>query len=268
MTAPVRRLLLEAQALVEAGKGAEAVSKASEAIMAQPNHPQAWFIRGRIHERLSDSTHSIEDYTRVLELDPGAADVLQFRGAERLRSNDIAGALQDFDRYLAMRPEQASQHWQRGIALYYAGRYDDGRRQFERHRTVNPEDAENSMWHFLCVAKLDGITAARTRLLPVSADSRLPMLALMRLYGGLGSEAQVLQNAESGDPDPARRNTQRFNAHYYLALYWEALGEGQRAADHLQEALKIPGQQGFMGELARLHAKRRKSESNPTPAKP
>ena len=65
-----------------------------------------------------------------------------------------------FDQLVVAVPGAEPELWQRGLALYYAERFEDGRKQFELHRTVNPNDVENPAWHYLCVAKLEGVQAA------------------------------------------------------------------------------------------------------------
>jgi len=101
---------------------------------------------------------------------------LDRRGDEHLKAGRFDEAIADFDTAIALRPELEPHHWRRGIAHYYAGRYADGAAQFELHRTVNGNDVENAAWHFLCVARMDGVEAARARLLPVEPDARVPMM--------------------------------------------------------------------------------------------
>ena len=87
----------------------------------------------------------------------------------------VAESARIFDRLVAAVPAAEPQLWQRGLALYYAGRFADGRKQFEVHRTVNPDDVENAAWHFLCVARLEGVEGARKHFIPIEGDSRVPM---------------------------------------------------------------------------------------------
>jgi len=160
-----------------------------------------------------------------------------------------------FDRVAAAVPENEPELWQRGIALYYAGRFADGRRQFEMHKTVNPADVENPAWHFLCVARLDGIEAARRAMLPVGDDPRIPMPEILDLFAGRGNEAAVLAAAERG-PEPARRN-QRCYANLYLGLHAEAAGDAERARRHITAAAGPHRMDHYMGRVAVVHARLR-----------
>jgi lipoprotein NlpI len=160
-----------------------------------------------------------------------------------------------FDQLVGLAPAVEPDLWQRGLALYYAGRFEDGRAQFELHKTVNPNDVENPAWHFLCVARLEGVEAARDKLLPVGEDSRVPMKEILALFKGQGDEAAVLQAAEQGAPE-ARKN-QLCYAHLYLGLFHEAAGDQEKARHHITQAAGPFKMDHYMGQVAVMHAKLR-----------
>jgi lipoprotein NlpI len=170
-----------------------------------------------------------------------------------------------FDQLVVARPESEPELWQRGLALYYAGRFDDGRRQFEFHRTVNPADVENVAWHFACVARDKGAEAARRAIIPVGADARVPMREVLELFAGRAEPAAVLAAAEAG-PEEARRN-QRCFAHLYLGLYFEAIGDDDRAKRHMLEAAGPFAMDHFMGRVAQLHCQLRGWSAEPDVSK-
>jgi lipoprotein NlpI len=147
-----------------------------------------------------------------------------------------------------MRPEAAPELWQRGIALYYAGRYQDCRAQFESHRLVNPNDVENAAWHFLCVARAESPAAARTRLLPVGPDARVPMRQIYEMFRGTLAPEAVLAAAGS---EP----TASFYAHLYLGLYFEAIGNRTQALEHIAAAAadRYQSAGGYMHGVAQVH---------------
>lgn len=160
-----------------------------------------------------------------------------------------------FDQLLAVVPRAEPELWQRGLTLYYAERFDDGRKQFESHRTVNPNDVENPAWHFLCVARLDGIEAARGNLLPVGEDRRVPMREILDFYAGRCEAAAVLAAAEQGEGE-ARKN-QLCYAHLYLGLFYEAAGDAEKARQHIARAAGPFRMDHYMGKVAVMHARLR-----------
>ncbi len=176
------------------------------------------------------------------------AQALLQRGTVEFRDGRITESVAAFDELAKLVPDQAPELWQRGIALYYAGRYQDCRAQFESHRTVNPNDVENAAWHFLCVAKAESPTKAKAALLPVGPDSRVPMGQIYRMFGGTLTPEAVLTAAGTS---PASQ----FYAHLYTGLYFDALGNKDRALEHITAAAKAPyaSVAGFMGWVARIH---------------
>jgi lipoprotein NlpI len=153
-----------------------------------------------------------------------------------------------FDNLVRLVPDSAPQLWQRGIALYYAGRYRDCRAQFESHRTVNPNDVENAAWHFLCVARAESPEKARSALLPVGPDPRVPMREIYEMFRGTRRPEDVL--AVAGTQPSAQ-----FYAHLYLGLYYEALNNKALALEHITTAAadRFTSAGGYMHTVAKVH---------------
>jgi lipoprotein NlpI len=163
----------------------------------------------------------------------------------------IDASVEKFNRLAALAPGSMPQLWQRGIALYYAGRYDDCRKQFEAHRTVNPDDVENAAWHFLCVARAESPGKAKTALLPVGPDARVPMREVYRMFKGELTPQQVMAAGGS-------RPSGQFYANLYVGLHHEATGNTARARTALEEAAgdKFRDVGGYMHMVARVHVGR------------
>lgn len=160
-----------------------------------------------------------------------------------------------FDKLIALQPEVKPQLWQRGLSLYYTGDFKAGREQFEVHQTVNGNDVENAAWHFLCIAKGEGVEAARKVFIPIEGDSRIPMAEVHALFAGKGGVEAVLAAAESGEGERLRNH--RCYAHLYLGLYFEATGEEARAKDHMLKAAHDYSMDHYMGRVAQVHVKLR-----------
>ena len=178
------------------------------------------------------------------------------RGEENFRQARIAASVADFDRAIELAPRAAPQLWQRGISLYYAKRWKDCRKQFETHRTVNPEDVENAVWHYLCVARIDGVDAARKLLIPIRADERIPMMEVYAMYRGESTPEKVLATARAGDPLEPDLNVRLFYAHLYIGLYLEAKGDAA-AKEHIRLAAEKYKVKHYMWDVARVHLKLR-----------
>ena len=178
---------------------------------------------------------------------------LMQQGQQLFFQAKIAESIVAFDKLIELQPEAKPHLWQRGLALYYADKFKEGREQFETHQTVNTADVENAAWHFLCVARLEGVEGARKSFIPIEGDSRVPMREVHQLFAGKGSVEAVMKAAEAGDE--AERRNQLCYAHLYLGLYFEAMKDEAKAKEHMIKSAKDYSMDHYMGETARVHLK-------------
>lgn len=233
----------------------KALALADQAVAADPANPRPYALRASLAEESRDFAKAAADYGKVLELSPGSASAYQRRGAAYFRSGQVEKSIHDFDQYLKANPDEEPHHWQRGISYYYAGRFEDGRRQFESHKAVNPNDVENAAWHYLCLARAQGVEKAKAALIPIEGDRRVPMMTIHALFAGKAKPEDVLAAAEAGEGRlaPAEVDGQRFYAHLYLGLYFEAAGDAEKARRHITLAAEKHPQDHYMGDVARVH---------------
>lgn len=192
----------------------------------------------------------------VLQAQDPSADSLFRDGVKAFFDVKPAESVAAFDKLIALAPNAAPQLWQRGLSLYYAEKYQEGREQFELHQTVNPNDVENAAWHFICVAKKDGVETARKVLIPIKGDTRVPMKEVHDLFAGTGTEDNVMNAAKAGADEDEKRNHLCY-AHLYLGLYHEALGHVDQAKAHMLKAAVNYKMDHYMGRCAQVHVKLR-----------
>jgi len=184
----------------------------------------------------------------AVQAQPERPQAILDRAMADFKSSRLKESVAGFDRVARMAPDFAPQLWQRGIALYYVGRYKDCRAQFESHRKVNPNDVENAAWHFLCVARATSPEKAKAALLPVGPDSRVPMAEIYQMFRGALTPEQVLAAAGA-------QMESQFCAHLYVGLYYEALGNKERALEHISAAAQDRYAEAgdYMHVVARVH---------------
>ncbi len=208
------------------------------------------------------SAESVALTTSLLATDPEFAAAYYLRGREQFRLGQFAASLADFDAYLARVPERRSSLWERGITCYYAEQYQAGADQFLAYQTFDNRDVENAVWHVLCLSRIRGWRAAQRALMPVKHDARVPMMTLYDLFRGQASPEDVLKAAEQPASTEAHQNRQRFYAHLYLGLYFEANQRPDLARQHLTQAAHDHRIDHYMWDVANVHAKRL---TRPTP---
>jgi lipoprotein NlpI len=252
----------QAQAALQKKDAGKALELAGKAVEADPQDARNHFLRGVAHEELRRHAEAIADFNRCLQLDPQLAEALDHRGSEQFKLGRVKESLADFDRFLEVRPLAAPAHWKRGLSLYYLGRYDDGRKQFLAGEKVFANDVENAVWHFLCNAREVGLDKARSEMLKIGRDARVPMMEVYDLFLGKAKPADVLAAAEAGDVPVALRKEQRFYGHLYLGLYFDATGDKRKALEHLSLAEDKYRIGHYMGDVAHLHAQRLRKEAS------
>ncbi|XP_073065959.1 uncharacterized protein [Primulina eburnea] len=138
------------------------------------------------------------------------------RGMSLFRQGDVSGSLLEFDKAIELDPRQKAYLWQRGLSLYYLNRYEEGAEQFRIDVAQNPNDTEESIWCFLCEARLYGVDEARRRFLEVGVDSRSVMREAYGMFKD-GGDPEKLVAAFSN-----ARESEYFYASLYVGLYYES----------------------------------------------
>jgi lipoprotein NlpI len=217
----VDELLQQAAVAAQRGEHERAIARLSEAIKTEPMTALPWYLRGQ----------------------------------ENFRAGKPVESVADFDKYIQLQPQAANQQWERGISCYYAGDFAKGAKQFEDYQKFHDQDVENSVWRYLCVARTSGVEKARTTLLPIASDPRVPMMQIFELYQGKLKPDDVLAAANNNPPHREAHNQRLFYAHLYIGLWHEAAGNMEAAKKNIFEAEKHKVAH-YMWDVAHVHAER------------
>jgi len=226
-------------------------------LAAENEDAQKLFNQAQLSSRAGDHAKAVKGFTKVLALKPAEQDraaVLQRRGEAYFKLAKIKESIADFDAYLKIRPKQDPYHWQRGISYYYANEFKKGYEQFERHQVVNSNDVENAVWHYLCLARAEGVEEAKKKLIPIVGDGRIPMMEVHALFGGKSSPQKILAKARAGDVKGERLERQLFYAHLYLGIWYETNKQFKLRDKYISLAAAVADEHGYMGDVARVHA--------------
>ena len=261
-------LFLQAVEALEAKNTDAMVRLMDRAVATDVTNHFAYIKRAQLFDLIGNNDRAARDYTTALGFigfDAHYADVFQMRGCANFKLGNLQGAVSDWVTFIRLKPDKEAEHWQICVAYALLGSYEDARKQFEWHWTVNAEDMEVAFWHYLCVARMDGLESARENLIEVAGEKRVPMPELYLLFKGEGSEVDVWLAVEEGDPDKDERTRREFFANYYLGLYKQATGTLELADELIGKALEIaksnegyigdsPGGQLRAGDIARVHS--------------
>lgn len=182
-------------------------------IYNQPQNPNAYVRRGMVYFQLAKIDQSIQDFDTAETLD------------------------------IRLKPYL----WQRGLSYYYAEKFAEGAQQFEIDLTVNAQDVEETVWRYLCIARLIGVTEARNSLLTVKNDPRQIMRCVYDLYAGNSTPNDVLTVGQS---EGIKGN---FYSHLYLGLYYEAENNFDLAQEYIVKAADNYKIDDYMWYLVQVH---------------
>ena len=195
---------------------------------------------------------AIQLLSEALDKEPNNRSMLQIRAETLFRTGKIEESVNDFDKVVELQPAFKAENWQRGIALYYVGRFADGVEQFEEHHRVNPDDVENTFWYFLCLAKADSIEAARKKIIPSRGDARAPLMEVYKLVRGEMEPADVEKAIQQFQPGSGQRATAEFYGYLYLGLWYDLLGDKTKSIDYLKKSIAA-NDRGYMADVAKIH---------------
>ena len=199
------------------------------------------------------------------DLQPDDAEFQQLAAQLLFLSGKVNESIVCFDKANKLNEMQAPHNWQRGCALGCAGKFAEGAEQFGLHHDVNPNDVENSAWYFLCVAKSKTVAAAQASIIDSKGDRREPMMSVLKMLQGTLKPDEVLVAAKANTKEGPERKLALFYGFLYVGLYYDSIGEGEKASAALDSCLAHAGKD-YMGRTAQIYKEQRFAKS-PT-AKP
>lgn len=96
----------------------------------------------------------------IIHNQPTNANAYIRRGMVNFQMAKIDESIQDFDMAEKLDNRLKPYLWQRGLSYYYAERFAEGAQQFEIDLTVNAQDVEETVWRYLCMARVAGVEEA------------------------------------------------------------------------------------------------------------
>ncbi|KAH7284140.1 hypothetical protein KP509_34G040800 [Ceratopteris richardii] len=196
---------------------------------------------------LSRSVKHFTGYTFVSRVTVLRVEIYHF-----CLQGNVEASLTMFENALLSDPRQKPYLWQRGLSLYYANRFAEGAVQFREDVAVNPNDTEESIWCFICEARVQGVENARKQFLEVGQDRRPVMQKAYKLFKDGGDPNMLVNEFKDGEP------YEIFYAYLYAGLYHEAEGNAEDAKSAILAACRTPyglRSGDYMASLAKVHCK-------------
>lgn len=194
------------------------------------------------------------NWNKRLRIYPFDARNYIHRGMTYFKLGKIKESLKDYNKAEELNPQLTPYLWQRGLSYYYLGKYAQAARQFEIDLSVNSLDVEETIWYYLCIARLENDQEAKKSLLPVKYDPRPIMRQIYQLFAGNCSVETLIELANKGDIRDL------LYSNLYAGLYYEAQKDEQKSTLYLNEAVTYEIND-YMWYLARIHQQLRLLEA-------
>ena len=147
-------LNLRGVAAMREGRTAEAAVLLSQAVAADPEHPDAHYNLGNSLLALERFEEALRSYERAVALRPDDAQAWSNRGISLASLANHAAALESHTRAITLKPDFAEAYINRGVALQALNRHDAALSDFERAVALSPDDATARNNFALCCLKL------------------------------------------------------------------------------------------------------------------
>ena len=117
------------------GQYSEAIQDFTKVIELNPDDAEAYYFRGFTYYSKGGYDHAIEDFTKVIELNPDDAEAYYFRGFTYYSKGGYDHAIEDFTKAIELNPDYAEAYLVRRAAYDSQGEYDHAIKDF--HATAH-----------------------------------------------------------------------------------------------------------------------------------
>ena len=200
-----------------------------------------------MHERQRTLRRELDNWNQYLQLNPHLPQIYVRRGMAQFKLAQIDASIYDFDCAEHLDATITPYLWQRGLSYYFANQFESGANQFEVGLTINGHDAEQTIWHYLCLAKFYGPTYAKQHLFPIEGDRPPTLAAVHDLYAGDLSPEHVLTVGKHGG------DRGKFYSHFYVGLYYDIHNQTALAYQHITQAITDHPIDDYMWYVAMVH---------------
>jgi tetratricopeptide (TPR) repeat protein len=135
-------LLRSVVELVNAGKFAEAITKASDGLAKEPANAMLHYYRGYCQEKSGNAAAAIVDYGRAVELKADFALALASLGKLQARQGDYAKAAENYKKACELQANNPDALYNYGICLVNLGNNAEAKKMFEKVLVIDAAHAD------------------------------------------------------------------------------------------------------------------------------
>ena len=119
-----------------------AIDNYNKVIKLDPVHVEAYYHRGIAHYHIDEIPEAIQSFSKVIELNPKHAEAYYHRGIARYHINEFPKAIHDYNQAIALNREYVEAYYHRGRAHYHIDEIPEAIQSFSKVIELNPKHAE------------------------------------------------------------------------------------------------------------------------------
>lgn len=120
----------------------EALLNLNKAIEVDPNHSQAYFVRGNIKDAFDDRHGAMKDYNSAVEKNAKFADAFFARGNVKMKLQDYYGAISDYTSAIGINENYIEAYFNRGKAKQFLQAYEDAINDCSKIIQLHPKNMD------------------------------------------------------------------------------------------------------------------------------
>ena len=231
----ITSLLVEAFALHQAGRLAEAEQTYNRILATQPDHFDSLHLLGIVFHQRGEHAQALRHIDLALEINPNNIPALNSRGIALRELKRFEDALASYDRALKLLPDYAEALFGRGNVLQELRRFEEALASYDRAVAARPDYVQahanrgailNGLERFEeALASYDRAVAIHPDFADAHANRANVLHALKRFDEAMASHDRALALR----PDLAEAHTNRGSTLHELKWFDEALASHDRA---------------------------------------
>ena len=177
------------------GQYSEAIQDFTKVIELNPDDAEAYYFRGSTYYSQGEHNHAIKaikDFTKAIELNPDDAETYHFRGFIHYSNGEYDHAIKDFTKAIELNPDYAEAYLVRRAAYDSQGEYDHAIKDFHATAHYTRGLARLHLEHWQ-EAKSD-LTAAKNIGLDIATFSRADIEQIFEVKLPEGIAAMLTKN--------------------------------------------------------------------------
>jgi tetratricopeptide (TPR) repeat protein len=205
-----------------------AVDNFTKVIGLNPKYTVAYYYRGLTYEDIGDDDKATKDYSKAIELYPQYANAYLRRGNIYSVKGNYDEAIKDYSKAIELNSQSVDTYTYRGASYYYSKHYDEAIKDFNKAIELNPQNASVYLYRgrvYIDEGNYDEGIRDCNKAIELNPENPVTYNNRGTAYNYKGNYAEAIQDFNKA----IELNIPGAVVYYNRALAYEKLGQTARA---------------------------------------